>query len=181
MPSSTAKAWRVGVDIGGTFTDLVLLAPDRSLRVLKVPTVPQDPSEGVIRALDRAAAREALTTRELLERCTMFVHGSTIATNTVLEGKGATTALITTEGFRDALEIRRGQREDPWKHRDPYPPVLVPRSLRRPVRGRLDRTGAECEPLQCADIDDALARFRGQNIESIAVCLFNSYLDDRHE
>src|SRR5262245_26390957 len=84
---SPRESWRVGVDIGGTFTDLVLLAPDRTLRVHKVPTVPQDASEGVIRALDRAATREGLTTRDLLQRCSMFVHGSTIATNTVLEGK----------------------------------------------------------------------------------------------
>lgn len=178
---SGQRGWRVGVDIGGTFTDLVLLAPDRTLRVLKVPTVQQDPSEGVVHALDNAAAREGLTTRNLLHHCVMFVHGSTIATNTVLEGKGARTALLTTEGFRDALEIRRGQRDDPWKHREPYPPVLVPRFLRRPVRGRLDRTGAEREPVQFDDVDDAFDSFRQEHIESIAVCLFNSYLNDSHE
>jgi N-methylhydantoinase A len=178
---SGQQGWRIGVDIGGTFTDLVLLAPDRTLRVLKVPTVQQNPSDGVVRALDSAATREGMTTRDLLDHCVMFVHGSTIATNTVLEGKGARTALLTTDGFRDALEIRRGQRDNPWKHREPYPPVLVPRSLRRPVRGRLDRTGAEREPVQFADVDDALGRFREERIESVAVCLFNSYLNDSHE
>ena len=174
-------AWRIGVDIGGTFTDLALLAPDRTLRVLKVPTIPQDPSEGVIHALERAANREGLRTRDLLRSCSLFVHGSTIATNTVLEGKGARTALLTTEGFRDALEIRRGKRDDPWKHRSPYPPVLVPRALRRPLRGRIDRAGREREAMQVDDVDAALERLRGESVESIAVCLFNSFLNDAHE
>jgi N-methylhydantoinase A len=174
-------SWRIGVDIGGTFTDLAVVAPDKALRVFKVPTVTGDPSEGVVRALERAASRERVELRDLLRGCALFVHGSTIATNTVLEGKGARTALLTSDGFRDALEIRRGQRDDPWRHRAPYPPVLVPRYLRRPVRGRIDRSGKEHEALALADVDAALERMRGEAVESIAVCLFNSFLDDAHE
>ncbi|HEX8013039.1 MAG TPA: hydantoinase/oxoprolinase family protein [Casimicrobiaceae bacterium] len=131
--------------------------------------------------LDQAATREGVSTRELLRRCVLFVHGSTIATNTVLEGKGARTALIASEGFRDALEIRRGQRNDPWKHRTPYPPVLVPRFLRRPVRGRIDRGGRQREPLQLGDVDLALERLQGESVEAIAVSLFNSFRNDEHE
>jgi N-methylhydantoinase A len=174
-------AWRIGVDIGGTFTDLAVVSPDARLHVHKVPTVTADPSVGVVHALERAAARERVELRELLRRCAVFVHGSTVATNTVLEGKGARTALLTTDGFRDALEIRRGQRDDPWQHRAPYPPVLVPRLLRRPVRGRIDRAGDEREALELSDVDAALDRVRDEGVEAVAVCLFNSFLNDAHE
>ena len=173
--------WRIGVDIGGTFTDLVLVGPTQRLHVYKVPTVTMDPSQGVINALERASAAHGLDISALLEDCATFVHGSTIATNTVLEGKGARAGLLTTDGFRDALEIRRGQREDPWEHRRPYPPVLVPRVLRRPVRGRIDRAGNETVPVEVADVDDALDRFEQDGVEAIAVCLFNSYLNSEHE
>lgn len=173
--------WRIGVDIGGTFTDLVLVGATRQPHVHKVPTVPEDPSQGVIQALDRAAAAQGLDTGALLKACTAFVHGSTIATNTVLEGKGARTGLITTEGFRDALEIRRGQRDNPWEHRRPYPPALVPRSLRRPVAGRVDRAGHETEVLEVAEVDAALEHFRREGVEAIAICLFNSFLNPAHE
>ena len=173
--------WRIGVDIGGTFTDLVLVGPARQPHVCKVPTVSADPSEGVIHALERAAATQGLATGALLEACSAFVHGSTIATNTVLEGKGARTGLLTTDGFRDALEIRRGQRDNPWEHRRPYPPVLVPRSLRRPIRGRIDRTGRETEAPAIAEIDAAIDHFEREGIEAVAICLFNSFLDPMHE
>lgn len=176
-----AGAFRIGVDIGGTFTDLVLRKPNGAVEVHKVPTVSDDPSEGVIDALERAAACAAMEMSALVLNCTLFVHGSTIATNTVLEGKGARTGLVTTEGFRDALEIRRGQRDDPWTHRVPYPPVLVARALRRPVRGRIDRSGREREALRTEDVDAAFERFEQERVEAVAVCLFNGYLNDAHE
>ncbi len=186
MEREPLAPWRIGVDVGGTFTDLVLA--DRSGRtwVAKVPSVPADPSQGVLNGLDRLAEDLGLTTRELLVGCGLFVHGSTVATNTVLEGKGAKVALLTTEGFRDALEIRRGLREDQWDHRAPYAPVLVPRYLRRGVRGRLDAAGNEIEPLDPADVRSALRAFEDETagedpVEAIAVALFNSFVDPTHE
>jgi N-methylhydantoinase A len=173
--------WRIGVDIGGTFTDLVLVGAAQRVHVHKVATNAADPSQGVMQALERAATAQGLATTSLLRDCMLFVHGSTIATNTVLEGKGARTGVLTTLGFRDALEIRRGQRDDPWAHRAAFPPVLVSRALRLPVGGRIDRAGNETSPLELADVDRALARFRDEGVEAIAVCLFNSFLNPAHE
>lgn len=178
---AAAGKWRIGVDVGGTFTDLVAVDAAGRIRVHKVPTTPSDPAEGVIAAVGAAASSAGLSTRELLQRVGLFAHGSTIATNTVLEGKGARVGLLATEGFRDALEIRRGYRENPWDHRTPYAPVLVPRYLRRPVRGRLARDGRETQPLNAQDVSDALAAMAADGVQSVAVCLFNSYIDDRHE
>ena len=129
MARAPEAPWRIGVDVGGTFTDLVLADARGATWVAKVLSVPADPSRGVVAAVRRVADDLGLTARRVLESCALFVHGSTIATNTMLEGKGAKVGLIATEGFRDALEIRRGLREDQFNHREPYGPVLVPRMI----------------------------------------------------
>jgi N-methylhydantoinase A len=149
---SDERNWRIGVDVGGTFTDLVVADSAGAIRVHKVPTTPSDPTTGVMAAVAAAARAEGLETPAFLERTTLFVHGSTIATNTVLEGKGATVGLLVTEGFRDFLEIRRGHRDNPWDHRTPYPPVLVPRRLRLTAAGRIDASGQEVVPLDGAGV-----------------------------
>ncbi len=173
--------YRIGVDIGGTFTDLVLADVDRRVHAVKVPSVPSDPAEGVFDALRKAADTLGVALESLLRDCALFVHGATIATNTVLEGKGARVGLLTTEGFRDSLEIRRGYRANPFDHRTPYPPVLVPRSLRRPVAGRFDREGNETRELSIDDVRAAAKVFDGADVESAAICLFNSFLNPAHE
>lgn len=175
------QSWRIGVDTGGTFTDLVLADAVGRIAVFKVPSIPEDPSAAVLIALEQAAATVSISVRELLEGCALFVHGSTIATNTVLEGKGALVGMVSTAGFRDSIEVRRGARDDPWDHRTPYPPVLVPRYLRCPVRGRIDKTGQEREALEESDVDSAVVTFDLEKVESVAVCLFNSYLNSAHE
>ena len=109
-PVSLNPPWRIGVDVGGTFTDMVLRDASGAMHVFKVPSVPADPGEGVVAALGQAADRFARPLPDLLRDCALFVHGSTVATNTMLERKGATVGLLTTEGFRDSLEIRRGIR-----------------------------------------------------------------------
>ena len=110
------------------------------------------------------------------------MHGSTVATNTVLEGKGARVGMLTTAGFRDSLEIRRGARDDPWDHRTPYPGVLVPRHLRLPVRGRIDRTGKEIEPLSVEDVALGAEGISAKRASRpIAICLFNSFSNASHE
>ena len=180
-PAPPRAPWRIGIDVGGTFTDMVLADAAGRIEVFKVPSVPADPSEGVLAALAGAAARYGVATPELLAGCTLFVHGSTVATNTMLERKGAKVGLLATQGFRDSLEIRRGIREDQWDHRRPHPEVLVPRYLRRPVRGRIDRGGAEIEPLEADDIEAAVRIFAAEGVESIAVSLINCFLNPAHE
>lgn len=179
--STLQPPWRIGVDVGGTFTDLVLIDAAGASRVAKVPSIPSDPSQGVLAALQRLASNLAAGVDDVLADCTLFVHGSTVATNTLLEGKGARVGLLTTAGFRDALEIRRGLREDQWDHRAPFAPVLVPRYLRHGVGGRIDASGDELAALVREDIDRALAVFDDEDVEAIAVAFFNSFLNEAHE
>lgn len=176
-----AAPWRIGVDVGGTFTDLVLQDAAGRMVIGKVPSVPADPSKGVLDAVIDVARKQGMAVRELLQGCAMFVHGSTIATNTILEGKGARVGMLTTEGLRDSVEIRRGLRENMWDHRTPFPPVLVPRYLRRPVRGRITADGAELAPLHIEDVDAAITTFRAEGVEAVAICLINSYANGGHE
>ncbi|WP_419945530.1 hydantoinase B/oxoprolinase family protein [Candidatus Poriferisodalis sp.] len=173
--------WRIGVDVGGTFTDLVLADDLGDTWVAKVPSVPADPSRGVHAALARVAVEAGLPLDAVLADCSLFVHGSTVATNTMLEGTGATVGLIGTDGFRDALEIRRGLREDQWNHRAPYAPVLVPRYLRATVGGRIDADGSEHAPLDLSDLGEILDRFDSHNVEAVAVAFMNSFVNDQHE
>ena len=120
---------------------MVLRDAAGAVRIFKSPSVPADPSEGVLGVLRLAAQQLDLPLSALLRDCALFVHGSTVATNTILEKKGAKVGLLTTAGFRDSLEIRRGIRENQWDHRAPFPEVLAPRYLRLPVRGRIDADG----------------------------------------
>jgi N-methylhydantoinase A/oxoprolinase/acetone carboxylase beta subunit/N-methylhydantoinase B/oxoprolinase/acetone carboxylase alpha subunit len=179
--SDLRAPWRIGVDVGGTFTDLVLTDSVAASLVVKVPSVPSDPSLGVLAALERLAANLSSSVEQVLGHCALFVHGSTVATNTMLEGKGAKVGLLTTEGFRDSLEIRRGLREDQWNHREPFAPVLVPRYLRLGVGGRIDSDGSEHEPLPAGEIDEALAVFEQEKVEAVAIAFFNSFLNGTHE
>jgi N-methylhydantoinase A len=179
--SAITAPWRIGVDVGGTFTDLVLVDANGALRVGKVPSTPGDPTAGVLDAIEAAAGELSLSSAELLGGCSHFMHGSTVATNIVLERRGSPVGMLVTRGFRDSLEIRRGIRKNAWDHRTPFPPPLAPRYLRLPVGGRIDRRGEELEPLCTDDIRAAVRIFREENVSSIAICLFNSYLDDRHE
>lgn len=178
---SDATTWRIGVDVGGTFTDLVMIDSAGATFVFKAPSVPADPASGVIAALELAAAQFGGAVADILARCELFVHGSTIATNTLIERKGAKVGLLTTEGFRDSLEIRRGWRDDVWAHREPNPPVLVPRHLRLPVRGRVDADGSVFQPLEREDIVGIRTAFEREGVESVAICLFNSFANARHE
>jgi N-methylhydantoinase A len=173
--------WRIGVDVGGTFTDLYLIDATGQELAAKVASVPDDPARAIFRALEAAAEQAGIDASRLLRECALLVHGTTIATNTLIQRTGARVGLLTTAGFRDTLEIRRGLREDQWDHRSPFAEVLVPRHLRLPVRGRLDRTGAEIEPLIEEDVVRAAEVFAAERVEAVAVCLLNAYLDPAHE
>ncbi|MFZ5782878.1 MAG: hydantoinase/oxoprolinase family protein [Pseudomonadota bacterium] len=172
---------RIGVDVGGTFTDLVVEQPGGTIEVFKVPSVPSDPSHGVLDAVAAAAAGLGKSVAELLGECGWFVHGSTIATNTVLERKGARVGLLTTSGFRDSIEIRRSIRENPWDHRTPYAEPLAPRHLRLGVRGRMDAHGRELAPLSGEDVRDAVVQFGRRGVDAIAICFINAYANGGHE
>ncbi len=162
---------RVGIDVGGTFTDLVAVADGRIV-IAKVPSTPADQSEGVLRALESAG----LAPGEVVE----LRHGTTVATNALLERRGARTALVTTEGFRDILEIGRQNRPSLYDLTRDRPPPLVPRERRFTVR---ERTGPEgvLEPLDEASVGAAVAALGEARPEAVAVCLLFGYLHPEHE
>lgn len=172
---------RIGIDSGGTFTDMVLIDADSRRWVFKRPSVPSNPAQGVLGVLDTGAAHFGLTLGELLSRCERVIHGTTVATNLMLEGKGAKVGLVCTHGFRDSLEIRRGIRPDIWNHREPFAPVLVPRYLRLGVRGRLAADGSQLERLMEEDVAQAAQFFAQEGVEAIAVCLLHAYANPVHE
>lgn len=173
--------YRIGIDVGGTYTDLAAAGADGTLTVVKTPSVPTDPTVGVMTALDLAAKRLSISVRELLASCPLFVHGTTIATNTLLTRSGARVGLLTTAGFRDWLAIRRGMRENPWAHREPNPEPLVPRYRRIGVAGRLDAEGRELEPLDLTAIEAACAGFKADGVDSVAICFLHAYRNPDHE
>lgn len=173
--------WRIGIDVGGTFTDVVIADASGHVFAKKSPSIPRDPAHGIVVALEASAAAQGMSLGELLSGCAGLVHGSTVATNTILEGKGARVGLLCTAGFRDALTIRRGIRADPWRHRDPYPPPLVPRHLRMPVRGRIAADGTEREALVAEDVKTAMDRLAADNVEAVAIAFLHSYANSAHE
>jgi N-methylhydantoinase A len=161
----------LGVDVGGTFTDLVALVDGR-LVTAKVPSTPRNQAEGVLRALQDAGIEPAAVAG--------FAHGSTVATNALLERRGARTALVTTDGFRDVIEIGRQQRPALYDLARDRPAPLVPRELRFGVRERMGPEG-EITPLDLGSLDAAVAAVQSAGIESVAVCLLFSFLHPEHE
>ncbi len=164
----------IGVDIGGTFTDLAVYKADTGEVCFgKVLTTPRDPAEGVRNALDRSGVDVA--------GARAFIHGSTIAINTVIERTGAKVALITTRGFRDVLEIGRGNRpyayEITFKRLDP----LVPRELRFELTERMSGKGEVITPPRLEELDDIVPRLRAEGVEAVAICFINSYRNPSHE
>jgi N-methylhydantoinase A/oxoprolinase/acetone carboxylase beta subunit len=169
----------IGVDIGGTFTDVVCRRDDGTVWIAKIPTTSGDPSRAVLAALEIAHRAWHVPPAEI----TRFVHGTTVATNAVLERKGARIGLITTEGFRDVLEIGRQMRHQMYDLMlQPETPVfLAPRRLRKEVVERLDARGETLCPLDEASVARAVAELVEQDVRAIAVCLMFSFLDPTHE
>lgn len=170
--------YRAGVDIGGTFTDLLLLDEDTGEMLIgKVLTTPDDPSEAVIQGL-----RTLLTERQLdPATVTAAIHGTTLITNAIIERKGAKTGLLTTQGFRDALEIGREKRYDIYDIFLENPAPLVPRALRREVAERLDETGRVLVPLNRMEVLDVVQSLLRDGVEALAVCLLHSFRNPAHE
>lgn len=162
---------RLGVDVGGTFTDLVALGGG-DIKTAKVPSTPQDQSEGVMNSV-RAAEIEAGSVAA-------FAHGMTVATNALLERKGAKTAIVTTEGFRDVLEICRQDRPSLYDLTQDRPPSLVPRELRFTVHERMGPDG-EITALDEGSLEEAVAALKNAEVESVAVCLLFAFMHPEHE
>ena len=161
----------LGVDTGGTFTDVVAVDPNGALTVSKTPSTPQDPTAAIIRAVEIAGASPSF----------QLVHGTTVATNALLERRGARTALLTTQGFRDVLEIARQTRAELYSlspsPRDP----LIPRHLRYEVPERLDYQGNVVAPIDMNAVDQLLDEMDTFGVESLAVCFLFSFLRPEHE
>jgi N-methylhydantoinase A len=161
----------VGVDTGGTFTDFVLLQ-DGELRVHKVLSTPSDPANAILQGLANLQVQQDLGA---------LVHGSTVATNAVLERKGVRTGLITTEGFRDVLEIGRQTRPKLYSIRVEREPTLVERALRVEVTERLDERGDVLIPLDDDSVDEAIDALKQAGVQSVALCLLFSFTNPEHE
>jgi N-methylhydantoinase A len=172
---------KVGIDVGGTFTDFLVTDSEGEIQVGKVLSTPEDPSIGLLEGLRELAQEREQSLAEFARGISTIVHGTTVTTNVVLTRTGAKTALLTTEGVRDALEMRRGIREEQYNNRYTNVPPLVPRYLRRPVRGRLDHAGGEVEPLRLEDVEQAVAFLSEQGVEAVAVCFMNSFANAEHE
>ena len=170
---------RLGVDVGGTFTDLVLHDPQRdAVHTGKLLTTPDDPSRAIVEGTQRILREAGLAPRDL----TSIVHGTTLVTNTVIERTGARVGLLTTAGFRDSIEIGREIRYDLYDLFLEAPPTLVPRHLRREIPGRLDAEGTELLSLdEIAVAREVTDLVEGERIEALAIGFLHSYRDARHE
>src|SRR5262245_60572449 len=172
---SSPHPFRIGIDTGGTFTDFVAAVGSR-LIAFKAPSTPHNPAEAILSGIERLITDVNATPREI-------VHGTTVATNALLERKGACTALITTQGFEDVIEIGRQARPDLYNLMVTRPAPLIPRELRLPVR---ERVGPDCSvvtPLDDESLANAITKITAHEprVESIAVCLLFSFANPAHE
>jgi N-methylhydantoinase A len=169
--------FRVGVDIGGTFTDIVLLAADGGVRTKKVSSSVDDYARAIAQALAELFSEQDIAGADIEE----IRHGTTVASNAVLERKGSCTGLITTKGFRDVLEIRNLRMPRLYDIGWTKPPPLVPRYLRIPVDERIDADGKVIRPLDPAEAERAVRHLLEMEVEAIAVCLLNCFVNPAHE
>jgi N-methylhydantoinase A len=172
---------KIGIDVGGTFTDFLVVADDAEPQIFKTLSTPKDPSIGLVNGLTDIAEAAGKTLDEFAPDIDTIVHGTTVTTNATLTRTGAKTGLITTEGVRDALEMRRGIREEQYNNRYTNVPPLVPRYLRAGVGGRLDRKGNEVEGLKLDDVRAAIETFKAEGVEAVAICFMNAFANPAHE
>jgi N-methylhydantoinase A len=174
-------AFQLGIDVGGTFTDLVIGNGSGQVFKTKSPSTPGDESVGILNGLRDAAERYASDLPSFLGDTDVIVLGTTAVTNAMLEYDGANTGLITTGGFRDIIELRRSFREHLFDIRLPAPHPIVPRQKRLGVTERIDYQGRIEIPLDEAEVRDAVERLAELEVESVAVCLLFSFLNPAHE
>lgn len=174
---------KIGIDVGGTFTDFVVTRDGAEPAIYKTLSTPSDPSIAVVDGLAEIASSQTppLSVQAFAAGIDTLVHGTTVTTNATLTGTGAKCGLLTTEGVRDALEMRRGIREEQYNNRYTNVPPLVPRYLRAGIRGRLDRDGRELAPLDLDGVCSAIELFRRESVQAVAICFINSFANPAHE
>lgn len=173
--------YRIGIDVGGTFTDLVAVDAGGRVTIAKAASTPADQSLGVMDGLGRLAEALSLDCATMLARTQIIVHGTTVATNALIEHKGAKAGLLTTEGHRDIVEMREGLKDDRYNLRQPPPVQLVPRQRRLGVRERIRADGRAEVPLDRASLENAIGALARQGVESVAICFLHSWRDHTHE
>ena len=174
---------KIGIDVGGTFTDFFYVRKGQPPIIHKVLSTPDDPSVAVVRGLEEMAqiGDTPMPVQEFFASIETIVHGTTVSTNTTLTRTGAKSGLITTQGVRDALEMRRGIREEQYNNRYTNVEPLVPRYLRIGVEGRLDRNGREVIPLNLEEVRQAVELFKKEGVEAVSICFMNAFANPEHE
>lgn len=170
----------IGVDVGGTFTDLVL-ADEAGLAFHKAPSTPDDPSRGVVDALAGIAAERGKSLDDLLAGTSVFIHGTTVATNILVQRNGARLGLITSAGFRDLIELRDGSRGNRYALRRAAPEPIVERPLRLEVRERCGPEGEMLVPLDAEEVDRAVAVLKSAGVQGVVVCFLHAHKNPTHE
>jgi N-methylhydantoinase A len=175
--------YRIGIDTGGTFTDLVVVDGDGRAELFKTPSTPAEPPLAIRNGLELIAERLGASTTDLLGRCDMIIHGTTVALNALIQLTGAKVGLFCTRGHEDSLEIRNGHKEDGHRYDFRYPaaPMLVPRRLRVPVTERVLSDGRVRTPLDDEDVYRGVELFRSEGVESVGVSFMWSFLHPEHE
>ena len=174
-------SYRIGIDVGGTFTDFLLVDGEGNSIVYKTLSTPDDPTVGFFNGIVEMATDHGLSLIDFLGKVNLIVHGTTVGTNAALTYSGAETMLLTTEGFRDVLQMRRGLRPDAYNNQFVQPEPFVKRRFRKGIKGRIDVQGEEIEPLCVEEVQDAIEKIKENNIEAIAISFMHSYTNDAHE
>jgi N-methylhydantoinase A len=173
--------YRIGIDIGGTFTDLVAIDDAGAVTFVKYPTTPGDQSIGLVEGLEVLAAELGITRDKLLTKTALIIHGTTVATNALLERKGSRVGMLTTAGFRDVIEQREGLKPERYNVRLRPEPVLVPRARRLSIRERIRFDGKAEAELDEASVYDAIETLKNEDVNAVAVCCLHSYSNPGHE
>ncbi len=174
-------SYTIGIDVGGTFTDIVVAAADGRTIIAKAATTPTDQSNGVLDGIEIAAQRLGLNAAALLHATTRIVHGTTVATNALLEGKTARVGMLTTQGHRDVIEMREGLKSDRYNLRMTPPAPLVPRRLRLAVQERMRADGTPDSPLDRGSLDLAITQLADADVQAVAICFLHSWRNPLHE
>ncbi|GAB4269796.1 MAG: hydantoinase/oxoprolinase family protein [Deferrisomatales bacterium] len=173
-PESNGKQYRIAVDVGGTFTDVFIFDEAHGeVRVTKTPSTPDDPGQGILDGLDKGGVP--------LDRVLLFSHGTTVGTNALITRRLPRTAMVTTKGFRDVLEIRRSTKEDLWDAYQDVAPPYVRRRDRLEVAERIDYRGEVVTPLDEEEARRVATILRKRRVSAVAVCFMNSYANPAHE
>lgn len=173
--------FRIGIDVGGTFTDFLLVDELGNSKVYKTLSTPKDPTIGFFNGLKEMAEDHGFALEQFIQHLDLIVHGTTVGTNAALTYNGAKTALLTTKGFRDVLQMRMLIRPDAYNNRYEMPEAFVPRHLRLGIEERVDRRGQEITPLSEEDVQEAVEYIKKQGMQAVAICFMHSYANDAHE